>query len=270
MVGVNNMLGPTGRLPTFPTKFPKKAVVLVQQWVNNGLNEFLRHPQGGWCHTLKMAFNKRKTCYLYVKERATTNMESFGDAAAAIDLENFEARPAGRYRTLDQWLTIQKASDPNVADRAARTIDVGVGFRRIARRQEESLSSSLEGEEDHTAATATAPAARRRPPATARAPTHGGRGRGRGGSRGRGRGDGRGRGCGGGRGRGRGGRGGDFFGRQANGLPWPDRRWRDRLTEGERQAIMRGDTGHPGWINERGITSNRRDADLEAIDEGLV
>jgi hypothetical protein len=77
--------------------------------------------------------------------------------------------------------------------------------------------------------------------------------------------------------RGRGGRGGEFFGRQANGLPWPapDRRWRDRLTEGQRrdlldsQAIMRADTGHPGWINERSITSNRRDTELEAIDGAI-
>jgi hypothetical protein len=144
--------------------------------------------------------------------------------------------------------TIQKASDPNVADHAARTIDVGVGgVRPIARRQEESSSSSssslLEGEEGNTtvqrrnaAATARAPAARRRPPATARAPTHGGRG----GGRGRGHGGGRGRGRGGGRGRGCGGRGVDFFGRQVNGLlPWPapDRRWRDHLTQRVGAAI---------------------------------
>jgi hypothetical protein len=90
---------------------------------------------------MKLAFHKRKTSYLYVKEGANTNMQSFGDAAAAIDLENFKARPAGRHRTLDQWLTIQKASDPNVADRAARTIDVGVDVWRIARRQEESSSN---------------------------------------------------------------------------------------------------------------------------------
>jgi hypothetical protein len=32
---------------------------------------------------------------------------------------------------------------------------------------------------------------------------------------------------------------------------------------------MSSDTGHPGWINERGITSNRRDAELEAIDGAI-
>jgi hypothetical protein len=108
-------------------------------------------------------------------------------------------------------------------------------------------------------------------PVAARAPTHGGRG---GGGRGRrgGRSGGRGR---GGRG---GGRGVDFFGLQANGLPWPapDGRWRDRLTERQRrdlldgQAIMRGDAGHPGWRNEHGITNNHRDAELEAIDAEFI
>jgi hypothetical protein len=191
--------------------------------------------------------------------------------------------PGRRFRTLDQWLSLQLATDPDVPKRATRTIDIGPGVRPVNGGQEKVEEESSSGGVGTVEVPTTVEV-----PVAARVPTHGGRGGGgrghrggRGGGRGRdGRGSGRGR--GGGRGRGHGGGGGgrgvNFFGSQANGLPWPapDGRWRDRFTERQRrdlvdgQAIMRVDTGHPGWRNERGITNNLRDAELEAINTECI
>jgi hypothetical protein len=271
----------TGRRPTFPANFPKKAVVLLQQWRNNNLQEFQGDRQLGWLHSLKLSFNKRKVAFEYLDAQAHNSLQSIEVQAAEIDRENFLVHPGRRFRTLDQWLTLQLARDPDVPKRAARTIDIGPGVRRVNGGQEEveESSSSFGGVGIVEVPTTVVV------PLAARVPTHGGRG---GGGRGRrgggrvgsrvGRGGGRGRGGGGRGGRGGRGRGVHFFGVQANGRPWPapDGRWRDRLTERQRrdlldgQAIMRPDTGHPGWRRESGITNNLRDAELEAIDTECI
>jgi hypothetical protein len=229
----------SGRRPAFPSKFPKKCVVLLHHWKDNHLGEYLEDTQIGWQRALKMAYKKRRDCFLYVKERADADLSTLEAAAEAID------RGKGG-STLDYWLRTKKANDPNVAQRSKRVIDIGVGNRRRAPQ----------------VAVAPAPQARTVTRVRARTATRGGgRGGGRGGRGGRGRG-----------GRGRGGRG-QRIGRQPNGLPWPapDGSWRNDLSVVERRrlaegaSIMRGDAGHPGWRNEAGITSNQRDAeDFEA------
>jgi hypothetical protein len=147
---------------------------------------------------LKLSFNKRKVAFKYLDAQAPNSLQSIEVQAAEIDREHFLVHPGRRFRTLDQWLTLQLAKDPDVSKRAARTIDIGPGVRRVNGGQEEVEESSSSG----GVGTVEVPVA-------ARVPTHGGRGGG-----GRGRRGGRGGGCGG-RGGGRGG------GRVGLGLGWP-------------------------------------------------
>jgi hypothetical protein len=191
----------SGRRPAFPSKFPKnKCFVLLHHWKDNHLGEYLQDAQIGWQRALKMAYKKRRDCFLYVKERADANLSTLEAAAEAID------RGKGGL-TLDYWLGTQKANDPNVAQCSKRVIDIGVGNRRWA---------------PQVAAPAPpAPQAHMVTRVRARTATRGGRERG-----GRGRG-----------GRGRGGQ--QRIGRQLNGLPWPalDGSWRNNLSFVERRWL---------------------------------